>query len=104
MSDVAQNARPGVAFAARLAGDVAIDQGIVPQLGARGKVSQAMPRSRRRSVSITGARRALAFMRPQQAARDDMALDFRGAVPDALDPGVAPEALDGQFLHQPHAA
>ena len=42
--------------------------------------------------------------RPQQAAPDDVALDLGGAVPDALDAGVAPEARQRQVAHQPHAA
>ena len=32
-----------------------------------------------------------------------MALDFAGAVPDAFDTRIAPEALQGQFLHEAHA-
>src|SRR6056297_1397628 len=41
---------------------------------------------------------------PQDRARDDMALDFAGAIPDPLQPAVAPEALQGHVLHQAHAA
>ena len=33
-----------------------------------------------------------------------MTLDFAGPVPDPLNPGVSPETLDGEFVHQPHAA
>ena len=33
-----------------------------------------------------------------------MALDFTGAVPDALHPGIAPKALNRQLAHQAHAA
>ena len=33
-----------------------------------------------------------------------MALDFRGAVPNALYPCIAPEPLDREVVHQPHAA
>ena len=42
---------------------------------------------------------ALAPQRAQQRTRDNVALDFAGAVPDALDPRIAPEALDGQGRH-----
>ena len=37
---------------------------------------------------------------PQQFAGDDVALDFAGAVPDALHAGIAPEAFDGQIVHE----
>ena len=33
-----------------------------------------------------------------------MALDLGGAVPDPLQPGVAPQALDRDLLHESHAA
>ena len=42
--------------------------------------------------------------RPQQGARNDVALDFAGAFPDALDPRIAPDALERQLVHEPHAA
>ena len=45
-----------------------------------------------------------AFERSEQRAGDDMALDLGGAIPDALDAGVAPEAGERQVVHQPHAA
>src|SRR5258707_8762316 len=50
--------------------------------------------------SIVGS----ASERPQEVARDDVALDLAGAVPDALDPCIAPQALERQIVHQPHAA
>src|SRR5579859_477295 len=40
----------------------------------------------------------------QQLARDDVALDLAGAVPDPLDPRIAPQALQRQLVHEPHAA
>ena len=46
----------------------------------------------------------LAAQRPQQRARDDVTLHLAGAVPDALDARVAPDALERQLGHQPHAA
>src|SRR4051794_29284276 len=41
--------------------------------------------------------------RPQQGAADDVPLDLRGPVPDALDARVAPDPLQRQLVHQPHA-
>src|ERR1700674_4993748 len=41
--------------------------------------------------------------RSQQLARDDVPLDLAGAVPNSLDPGVAPQPLKGQLVHQAHA-
>src|SRR5437899_422195 len=41
---------------------------------------------------------------PKQLARDDVPLDLARAIPDALDASVAPEPLQRQFVHQPHAA
>ncbi len=49
-------------------------------------------------------RPALAAQRTQQAARDDVTLHLAGAVPDSLDARVAPDALERQVAHQPHAA
>src|SRR5262245_34897744 len=42
--------------------------------------------------------------RPQKRARDDVALDLAGAFPDAFHPRVAPDALERQIVHEPHAA
>src|SRR5690554_7560852 len=46
----------------------------------------------------------LAAQGSEQFARNDVALDFARAFPDPLDAGVAPDAFQGQFVHQPHAA
>src|SRR5689334_20709132 len=40
----------------------------------------------------------------EHRARDDVPLDLAGAVPDPLDPRVAPEPLDRELAHQAHAA
>ena len=42
--------------------------------------------------------------RAQKFARDDVALDFRGALPDPFDPCIAPDPFQRQILHQPHTA
>src|SRR4029077_10033156 len=41
---------------------------------------------------------------PQEAAGDDVALNFAGAVPDALYTGIAPDAFQRQVAHESHAA
>src|SRR6266545_4496170 len=56
--------------------------------------------SRRRWVPTTGSGSERAEHRP----RDDVALDLARAVPDPLDPGVPPEPLDRELVHQAHAA
>src|SRR5215470_16220536 len=40
----------------------------------------------------------------QHCPGDDVPLDLAGAIPDPLDPCVAPEPLDREFAHQPGAA
>src|SRR3989440_2061547 len=42
--------------------------------------------------------------RPQQSARDDVPLHLAGALPDAFDARIAPDALQRQLAHEPHAA
>src|SRR5262249_52935620 len=42
--------------------------------------------------------------RPQQLSGDDVPLYLAGAVPDSLHAGIAPEPLEGQLVHQSHAA
>ena len=46
----------------------------------------------------------LSAKRAQERARDDVPLDLTGPVPDTLDPGIAPESLYGQVVHQSHTA
>jgi len=41
---------------------------------------------------------------PQQRARNDVPLHLARAVPDALDARIAPDALQRQLGHEPHAA
>src|SRR2546430_13137257 len=47
---------------------------------------------------------ASAAQRPQQRARDDVPLHLAGALPDAFDARIAPDALQRQLAHEPHAA
>src|SRR5215207_3196135 len=42
--------------------------------------------------------------RPQQRARYDVALDLARSLPDALDAGIAPDALQREVVHEAHAA
>src|SRR5262245_14191558 len=46
----------------------------------------------------------LSTERPQKRTRDDMALDFACALPDAFDACIAPDAFERQVVHQSHAA
>src|SRR6266436_9431560 len=45
-----------------------------------------------------------AFPRSQERPRDDVPLYFARAIPDSLDPRVAPPPLHWQLIHQSHAA
>ena len=60
-----------------------------------------MARKRGQNVEV---RIASGPKRAQQIPGDDVALDFGGAVPDAFNAGVAPETLNGEVIHQAHAA
>src|SRR3954467_6766000 len=42
--------------------------------------------------------------RAEHRPGDDVPLDLAGAVPDPLHARIAPEPLDRQLVHQPHAA
>src|SRR3982074_2583682 len=55
-------------------------------------------------VTRTGVSLTSRPERSQQLARDDVPLDLAGAVPDALNARVAPQAFEGKLIHQAHAA
>src|SRR5262245_11657605 len=68
--------------------------------GGRSRVTSRTPSSVRvSSTSLTSGSHG-----SQHRPADDVPLDLGGAVPDPLDPGVAPDPLQGELVHQPHAA
>src|SRR5690606_25892682 len=64
----------------------------------------AIERGRSRRPRLRIRHPTLASRCPQKLARDDVSMDLAGAVPDALDARVAPDALQRQVVHQAHAA